>query len=358
MSKLFSPLVVKSVTLKNRIVTSPMCMYSSEDGFATDWHLVHYGTRAMGGAGTVMLEASAVRADGRISVGDLGIYKDAHVEGLSRIAKFIKDNGAVPAIQLAHAGRKGSTWVQGDQSKTLHTEEEGGWTLLAASAIPFSSHMPTPKEMSVEDIQQLIADFKVAAKRALQAGFEWIEIHGAHGYLINAFLSPLSNKRQDEYGGCLENRAKFLFEIVAAVQEEWPADLPISVRISATDWSDEGWTIEDSKWLTSKLVDAGIDIIDVSSGGVIGGVHIPVGPSYQLPLASALKQSLGDRAIVSAVGMITNAQQAETILVNGDADLVFLARELLRNPYFPLHAAAALGTEPQPPVQYTRAFSK
>lgn len=356
MSILFSPINIKSITLKNRIVTSPMCMYSSEDGFATDWHLVHYGTRAMGGASAVMLEASAVRADGRISVGDLGIYKDGHVEGLSRIAKFIKDNGAVPAIQLAHAGRKGSTWVAGDQSKTLHTEAEGGWTLLAPSPIAFSSHMPTPREMTVEDIQQLQQDFKAAAKRALQAGFEWIEIHSAHGYLINEFLSPLSNKRNDSYGGSIENRAKFLLEILSAVQEEWPADLPISVRISATDWSDEGWTIEDSKWLTAKLIEAGVDIIDVSSGGVIGGVHIPVGPSYQVPLASALKQSLGNTAVVSAVGMITNAQQAETILLNGDADLVFFARELLRNPYFPLAAAAELGEEVNPPVQYKRAF--
>lgn len=356
MSKLFSPLTVKSITLKNRIVTSPMCMYSAVDGFATDWHLVHYGTRAMGGAGTVMLEASAVRADGRISVGDLGIYKDEHVDGLSRIAKFIKDNGSVPAIQLAHAGRKGSTWVSGDQSNVLHTKEEGGWTLLAPSAIAFSSDMPVPRDMTLADIQQLQADFRAAAKRALKAGFEWIEIHSAHGYLINEFLSPLSNKRTDSYGGSRENRARFLFEILAAVQEEWPADLPISVRISATDWTEEGWTIEDSEWLTAKLAAAGADIIDVSSGGVVGGVHIPIGPGYQLPLASALKKSLGESILVGTVGLITHAQQAETILVNGDADLVFLARELLRNPYFPLAAASELREKPQPPVQYTRAF--
>ncbi|MCL7989300.1 NADH:flavin oxidoreductase/NADH oxidase [Sphingobacterium sp. lm-10] len=356
MSKLFSPITIKSITLKNRIVTSPMCMYSAEDGFATDWHLVHYGTRAMGGAGTVMLEASAVRPDGRISVGDLGIYKDGHIDGLTRIAKFIKDNGSVPAIQLAHAGRKGSTWVAGDQMKVLHTKEEGGWTLLAPSAIAFSSDTPTPREMNNEDILQLQHDFRAAAKRAKQAGFEWIEIHSAHGYLVNEFLSPLSNKRTDSYGGSRENRARFLLEIVEAVKEEWPVDLPISVRISATDWTEEGWTLADSKWLTEKLVEAGVDIIDVSSGGVVGGIRIPIGPGYQLPLASGLKSSLGETAVVGTVGLITNAQQAETILVNGDADLVFLARELLRNPYFPLAAAAELGEKSTPPVQYTRAF--
>lgn len=356
MSKLFSALTLKSITLKNRIVVSPMCMYSSQDGFATDWHLVHYGTRAIGGAGAVMVEASAVNPVGRISIGDLGIYKDEHVEGLSRIARFIRESGSVPAIQLAHAGRKGSTWTAGSEVKILHNTEEGGWPLIAPSAIPFSSDTPMPREMDENDIQQLIQDFKDAARRASEAGFQWIEIHSAHGYLLNEFLSPLSNTRTDDYGGSRENRARLLLSIVDAVQEVWPAELIISVRISATDWVEEGWTLDDSIWLTQQLADKGVDVIDVSSGGVVGGVKIPIGPAYQLPLASKLKKELSDRISIATVGLITNAEQAETILLNGDADLVFMARELLRNPYLPLSAAIAFGAENIEPKQYERAF--
>lgn len=334
---------------------SPMCMYSCEDGFATDWHFVHYGTRAMGGAGTVILEASAVRADGRISVGDLGIYKDEHIEMLEKIAKFVKDNGSIAGIQLAHAGRKASTWAAGADSRIL-SEDEGGWEMIAPSALAFSDKTAVPREMTIDDIEAIKQCFSDAANRALKAGFQLIEIHAAHGYLINEFLSPLTNKRTDKYGGNRENRSRFLMEIIEKVKEFWPNNLPISVRISATDWAENGWTSEDSVWLSDKLAEAGIDIIDVSSGAVVPDVKIPVGPAYQLPLASDIKAVLKDKIKVATVGMITNATQAETILVSGNADFIVMARELLRNPYFPLHAAKELREEVDCPKQYERAF--
>ena len=356
MSKLFSPLIIKSISFRNRIVTSPMCMYSATDGSATDWHLVHYGSRAMGGAGAVMLEATAVRADGRIGVGDLGIWKDERVAPLAKIASFIKSSGSVAAIQLAHSGRKGSTWAMGAESRVLMPEDEDGWQTIAPSAIPFSPIMQTPREMSQQDIDKIKQSFADAAVRAYKAGFELIEIHAAHGYLINEFLSPISNQRTDQYGGSLENRGRFLFEIIERVKEVWPQDLPIAVRISATDWMESGWTSDDSVWLSKKLSQAGVDIIDVSSGGTVPGAKIVSGPGYQLPFASAIKQQVKDTLYVGTVGMITNADQAEAILTNGDADLVFMAREFLRNPYFPLEAAQKLKSKIPVPKQYELAF--
>lgn len=335
---------------------SPMCMYSSTDGFSTDWHLVHYGSRAVGGAGTVMLEATAVRADGRISVNDLGIYKDEHVEGLQRIASFIKQQGAVPAIQLAHAGRKASTWASGGESRVLQPGEDGGWQVIAPSPIPFSSMHQIPKEMDYTEIKAVQQAFADAAQRALQAGFKMIELHGAHGYLINEFLSPITNHRNDEYGGSRENRSKMLFETIEKVKEVWPENLPVGIRISATDWLEGGWTAEDSVWLCQRLVEAGIDLVDVSSGGTAPGATIPVGAGYQVPLASTIKRAVHDSLAVGAVGLITSAQQAETILVNGDADFIIMGRELLRDPYFPLSAAKELRSEGPIPVQYDRAF--
>lgn len=356
MPLLFSPISIKSITFRNRLIMSPMCMYSSKDGFSTDWHLVHYGSRAVGGAGTVMLEATAVRADGRISVNDLGIYKDEHVEGLQRIASFIKEQGAVPAIQLAHAGRKGSTWASGGDSRVLMPNDEGGWQVIAPSPIPFSSTHQTPKEMDLAEIEAVQQAFVDAANRALRAGFELIELHGAHGYLLNEFLSPVTNKRTDEYGGSRENRSRMLFETLEKIKQVWPQDLPICVRISATDWLEGGWTIEDSVWLSNRLAEAGVDIVDVSSGGTAPGASIPVGAGYQVPLAATIKKAVRDTLLVGTVGLITSPQQAETILVNGDADFIIMGRELLRDPYFPLSTAKELRSEGPVPKQYERAF--
>ncbi|MCV9927561.1 NADH:flavin oxidoreductase/NADH oxidase [Flavobacterium sp. LS1R49] len=356
MSKLFSPLTIKSVTFRNRIITSPMCMYMAEDGFASNWHLVHYGSRAMGGAGAVMLEATAVQADGRIGVGDLGIWKDEHIAPLAEVASFIKKNRSVPAIQLAHSGRKGSTWALGRESYPLMPEDKNGWKVIAPSAIAFSPEHQTPREMTLEDIEGVKQAFVDGAVRALKAGFELIEIHSAHGYLLNEFLSPIPNKRTDHYGGSRENRVRLLFEIIEKVKEVWPADLPIAVRISATDWMEEGWTGEDSIWLSTKLVEAGIDIVDVSTGGTVPTAKITVGVSYQLLFASAIKREVKDSLLVGTVGMITSSQQAESILINGDADLVFVGREFLRNPYFPLEAAKELRSEIPVPKPYEMAF--
>jgi len=333
-----------------------MCMYMASDGFASDWHLVHYGSRAMGGAGAVMLEATAVRADGRIGVGDLGIWKDDHIEMLTKVASFIKNSGSIPAIQLAHAGRKGSTWASGGESRPLMADEENGWELIAPSGIAFSPSMQIPREMGLKDIEEVQQAFAEAAVRALKSGFEMIEIHSAHGYLINEFLSPIPNKRTDHYGGSIENRARFLFEIIDKVKEVWPSQLPIAVRISATDWMEEGWSIDDSVWLSRKLAEKRIDIIDVSSGGTVPDAKITVGSGYQLPFASTIKRKIKDHLLIGTVGMITNPHQAETILVNGDADLIFIGRELLRNPYFPLEAAKQLRSQIPVPKPYELAF--
>lgn len=352
MSHLFTPFKIRSLELKNRIVTSPMCQYSSEDGFANDWHLVHLGARAVGGSSLVMSEATAVSPEGRISPYDLGIWKDAHIDGLRRITTFVKQQGAIPGIQLAHAGRKGShlqPWNGGGQL----TAAQGGWQSIAPSDVPFSPHETAPLALSTGEIERLVADFKAAAKRALEAGFKVIEIHAAHGYLIHEFLSPLSNRRTDEWGGTFENRVRFLLQLVQTIRKEWPQDYPLFVRISATDWVDGGWTVEDSIQLAGILKTAGIDLIDCSSGGNVHQAPIPAAPSYQVPFAEAIRRGAG--IPTGAVGIIVTAEQAEGIIASGKADLVFLARELLRDPYFPLRAAGQLGHDASWPVQYERA---
>lgn len=352
MSLLFTPISFKSITLKNRIVVSPMCQYSATDGFANDWHLVHLGSRAVGGAALIIQEATAVTPEGRISYGDLGIWKDEHIAPLQRITKFIEANGAVPAIQLAHAGRKASCevpWLGGGQIK----EGPNHWQTVAASAIPFQATDHTPHSLTIAEIKTVVQAFKAAAQRALQAGYKLVEIHAAHGYLINQFLSPLSNHRNDEYGGGFENRTRFLLEIVDAVQTVWPAELPIFVRISASEWVEGGWTIEDSVQLARILKTKAIDLVDCSSGGNTPAAKIPAGPGYQVPFAAAVKQQAA--IPTGAVGIITNAVQAEAILQAGEADLIFIARESLRDPHFPLHAAKALDEDTTWPDQYVRA---
>lgn len=355
MAQLFSPISFRSITLKNRIVVSPMCEYSSEDGFANDWHFVHLGSRAVGGAALVITEATAVSPEGRISPADLGIWKDDHITSLSRITNFIKSNGSVAGMQLAHAGRKASHTEPWNGSLCIPVDK-GGWQTLAPSPIPFSERDTIPLELSIDEITRLIADFKAAAGRALQAGFQVIEVHAAHGYLINEFLSPLANKRNDNYGGNFENRIRFLLEIVEAIRSVWPVELPLFVRISASDWLDGGWTITDSEKLATILTERGVDLVDCSSGGVMPNVPIPAGPSYQVPFADAVRNNTSMKT--GAVGIIVNAVQAEEIIASGKADLVFLARELLRDPYFPLHAARELGVDVSWPKQYERAKRK
>lgn len=352
MSLLFSPLTIKSVTLKNRIVVSPMCQYSCDNGFANDWHLVHLGSRAVGGASLIIQEATAVRADGRISYGDMGIWKDEHMEPLRRITAFIEANGSVPGIQLAHAGRKASCdlpWNGGAQIK----EGIHHWQTVAPSAIPFYETDTPPHALTITEIAELVEAFKAAAVRALKAGYKVVEIHAAHGYLINEFLSPLCNQRTDEYGGSFENRIRFLLEIIDAVHSVWPATLPVFVRISASDWVEGGWTIDDSVKLATVLQTKNIDLIDCSSGGISPHAKIAAGPGYQVGFAAAIKQQTG--MPTGAVGIITNATQAEEILQQQQADLIIMAREFLRHPYFPLHAAKELGDDVEWPKQYVRA---
>lgn len=349
---LFTPLTIKGITLKNRIVVSPMCQYSSIDGFATDWHLVHLGSRAVGGASMVITEATAVSPEGRISPDDLGIWKDDHIEKLAQITAFIKEQRCVPGIQLAHAGRKASTAAPW-KGRGKVAEKDGGWVPVAPSAITFAGDYPMPVELDSDGIDKVIADFRSAAKRALKAGVEAVEIHAAHGYLLHQFLSPLSNKRTDSYGGSFANRARMLMEVIEGVKTVWPDELPLLVRISATDWADGGWNADDSVQLAGRLKNAGVDLIDVSSGGLASHQQVPVGPGYQLPFASRIKRETN--ILTSTVGLITDTAQAETIVANGDADVVMMARELLRNPYFPLQAAAGLNSRLMWPVQYERA---
>jgi 2,4-dienoyl-CoA reductase-like NADH-dependent reductase (Old Yellow Enzyme family) len=352
MAKLFEPLIIKSVTLKNRIAVSPMCQYSAEDGFMNDWHIVHLGSRAIGGAGLIIAEATAVSPEGRITYGDNGIWKDEHVTTLHRITQFIHEQGAVAGIQLAHAGRKASCDVPWKGGNPI-SMSAGGWQTLAPSAIPFKEGSDIPLELSAEGIQKVIHDFKHAAQRALAAGFKLIEIHAAHGYLINEFLSPLSNKRTDEYGGSFENRIRLLVNVIHSIKTVWPDNLPFFVRISASDWTEGGWTIEDSVKLAKLLKELGVDLIDCSSGGVVSHVKIPLQAGYQVPFAEKIKKEAA--ILTGAVGLITGAAQAEKILKNQQADLIFLAREFLRDPYFPLHAAKELGVDIKWPVQYERA---
>lgn len=352
MSKLFEPLHIKSVTLPNRIVVSPMCQYSAVDGFANDWHLVHLGSRAVGGAGLIIAEATAVTAEGRITPHDIGLYKDEHVDFLKKITDFIKQHNSVPGIQLAHAGRKASHHRPWEGGKAL-TPSEGLWTPVAPSAIAYKEGEPVPHALTATEIQQLVLNFKQAAKRALAAGFEVLEIHAAHGYLIHEFLSPLSNERKDDYGGDFTNRIRLLIEITEAIQEVWPENLPLFVRISATDWFDGGWTLEESVELAKILKAKGVDLIDCSSGGNASGQRIALKPMYQVPFAETIKKHAAIKT--GAVGLITTPQEAESIIAAEQADLIFLGREFLRDPYFPLHAAKALGTDIHWPPQYERA---
>ncbi len=353
MPHLFSPIKIKSIEFKNRIVVSPMCEYSSEDGFANDWHLVHLGSRAVGGAGLIITEATAVSAEGRITGHDLGIYKDEHIDKLKHITDFIHEHGAVAGIQLAHAGRKASHKRPWEGGKQILPGNLGGWETVAPSALSFTDSEIAPLELTKAGIEQIKSDFKAATLRALKAGFKVIELHGAHGYLIHEFLSPLSNKRTDEYGGTFDNRIRFLLEIVATVQEVWPADLPLFVRISASDWTEGGWTADDSSALAKILKDKGVDLIDCSSGGNVAGAKIPLSPGYQVPFAEKVRKETG--ILTGAVGLITQPLQADSIVQTGHADMVFFARELLRDPYFPLRAAHELGYEIKWPVQYERA---
>lgn len=344
-ANLFSPLTIRGVTLRNRIGVSPMCQYYSKDGFASDWHLVHLGSRAVGGAGLVMFEASAVEPRGRISPDDLGIYLDAHVEKLRQITDFISNFGAVPAIQIAHAGRKGSTknpWKEGNRhDKKAVSDEEGGWEVVGPSATPFSEMSRVPHALTISEIKEIQQKFVDATRRAHAAGFKFLEVHAAHGYLLHSFYSPLSNERTDEYGGSFENRIRFLLEVVELVRKEWPDDLPLSVRISASDWAEGGWTIEDSVELAKRLKQLGVDIVDCSSGNIRAGDRYNMAPGWQVPLAEAVRK--GADVMTAAVGLIVDAQQANEIISSGQADIVLLARQMMRDAYWPYHAAEALG---------------
>lgn len=351
MVKLFEPLQIKEIELKNRIVVSPMCEYSSDDGFANDWHLVHLGSRAIGGAALVIAEATAVSPQGRISSADLGIWKDEHVSFLSRITSFIHDHDAIAGIQIAHAGRKASVTPPWMGNKFLNAAE-GGWKTVAPSPVPFREGDAPPHELTKDDIAKVVSDFKQAAGRAQKAGFRVLEIHGAHGYLINEFLSPASNFRTDEYGGSFENRIRFLLDVISEVKKTWPEGYPLFVRISATDWSDNGWTPDDSVKLAMVLKKKGVDLIDCSSGGNVHRAKINVGPLYQVPFSEKIKRESG--MMTGAVGMITTPQQCEDILQSNKADIVILARQMLRDPYFALHAARELNVDVKWPVQYER----
>jgi 2,4-dienoyl-CoA reductase-like NADH-dependent reductase (Old Yellow Enzyme family) len=351
--KLFSPLRLREIELKNRIVVSPMCEYSAKDGHPQAWHLVHLGSRAIGGAGLVFTEASAVEERGRISSADAGIYDDAHIETWRPIVEFIRENGAVPGMQLAHAGRKASTAPPWTGGKPV-LPQDGGWVPVGPSAAAFDAGYTAPRELSVAEISEIIGAFQKSAERARGAGFEVIEIHAAHGYLLHQFLSPLSNTRTDEYGGSFENRIRMTLKVVRAVREIWPSKLPLFVRVSATDWKEGGWDLAQTIELARQLKAFGVDLIDVSSGGAVPGVKIPFGPGYQTGFAEAIRKEAG--MATGAVGMIMEPVQAETILSTEQADLVFLARELLRDPYWPRRAAKALDVKIKAPAQYERAW--
>lgn len=353
MPHLFDSFSIRDLEFSNRVFVSPMCQYSSVDGYANDWHLVHLGSRAVGGAGLVLTEATAVLPEGRISPQDLGFWKDEHVDPLKRIVSFIHEQGSIAGMQLAHAGRKASTrrpW-EGDG---VVSGTEGGWqNVMAPSAIPFADNYPTPQALTVDGIQQVVRAFADAARRACDAGFRVIEIHAAHGYLIHEFLSPLSNHRDDTYGGSFENRTRLIREIVTAVRSSWPKGAPLFVRISASDWVEGGWDLEQSVELARSLKQLGVDLIDCSSGGTMPHAKIPAGPGYQTPFAQRIRHEA--EILTGAVGMITSPVQAEQIIGTGQADAILIAREFLRDPYWPLRAATELGQSISWPVQYLRA---
>lgn len=350
---LFDPFSLRGITLPNRIAVSPMCQYSATEGRASEWHLVHYGGLAQGGAGLVLMEAAAIRPEGRISPQDLGLWEDAQIEPLARINRFILSQGSVPGIQLAHAGRKACTPAPWRGASTTLPPSEGGWQPVAPSAVVFDQGWTTPTTLSPGDIAELIESFVAAAKRALAAGFQVIELHAAHGYLLHQFLSPLANRRTDAYGGSFENRTCLLREVATAVRQAWPEHLPLFVRISATDWVEGGWNLEESVLLCAALRELGVDLVDVSSGGMVPRATIPIGPGYQVPFAARIRTETG--LPTGAVGLITEPRQAEEILAKDKADLVFLGRELLRDPRWPLRAAQELGAETPWPAQYARA---
>jgi 2,4-dienoyl-CoA reductase-like NADH-dependent reductase (Old Yellow Enzyme family) len=352
MSALFDPCRFRDITFRNRIFVSPMCQYSSENGFPTPWHLVHLGSRAVGGAALVVVEATAVNPEGRITFWDSGIWSDDHSSAFGPITNFIRAQGSVAGIQLAHAGRKASTDAPWRGGKVFR-EGPYSWMTVAPSPVAFRADEPAPHELTIAEIKQTVRDFADAARRSLEAGFEVIELHMAHGYLVHQFLSPLSNERQDEYGGALINRMRFALEVASAVRAVWPDRLPLFVRISATDWAEGGWNVEESLLLARELKSLGVDLIDCSSGGAVPGARVPVGPGYQVPFAERIRREAG--IATGAVGLITGARQAEEIIASGQADVVFLARQLLRDPYWPLHAARELGVDVPWPDQYLRA---
>jgi len=352
MPSLFDPITTRGLTLPHRIVVSPMCQYSSIDGFASDWHLVHLGSRAIGGAALVMTEATAVTAEGRISPGDLGIYDDAHVDMLQRIVRFIHAQGSAAGMQLAHAGRKGSTQRPWDGHSAI-APGDGGWIPVAPTATPFSDTFPVPRALETREVRDIVAAFRDAALRARNAGVDMIELHGAHGYLIHEFLSPLTNTRTDDYGGSFDNRIRFCLEVVDAVRGVWPEHAPLWLRISATDWVAGGWDLDDSVELARRVRERGVDLIDCSSGGLASNQRISVGSGYQVPFADRIRREA--RIATGAVGLITSAKQADDIIRQEQADVVLLAREMLRDPYFPLHAARELGVKLPWPMQYFRA---
>jgi 2,4-dienoyl-CoA reductase-like NADH-dependent reductase (Old Yellow Enzyme family) len=352
MSQLFSPLKLRDITFQNRIFVSPMCQYCSQSSMPEDWHFVHLGSRAVGGAALVFTEAAAVSPGGRITPWDLGIWSDPHAQSFERITAFIKSQGAVPGIQLGHTGRKGSTDAPWRDREPL-PPERGGWQPVAPSPIPFDPRSPIPRELTPVEIEGITAKFVEATRRSLKAGFEVLEIHMAHGYLFHQFLSPLSNLRTDRYGGSLENRIRFPLETARAVRDVWPSSLPLFIRISCTDWVKKGWDLRQSIEMCRKLKEIGVDLIDCSSGALVPEAHIPVAPGYQVPFAAAIRQQVG--IATGAVGLITEPAQAEQIVSTGQADAVLLAREFLREPYWPLHAARALGIDLSWPKPYGRA---
>ncbi len=354
MPHLFDPFTLRGVTLRNRIGVPPMCMYSYTDGFSNDWQLAHLGARAVGGAGLIIAEATAVEARGRITPDDAGIWSDAHIEPLQRVTRFLKQYGAVPGIQIAHAGRKASTSRPWDGGKPLPTDDPRCWQVVGPSPLPFTDGYQTPHALSKAEILTVQDNFRAGAERALAAGFEWLELHAAHGYLIHSFYSPLSNQRSDEYGGSFENRIRFLRETVAAVRKVWPERLPLTVRLSGTDWSESGWTLEESVILAGCLKEQGVDLIDCSSGGNLHNARMPIGPGYMVPVSEAIKHGAG--IATAAVGLITSPSHADEIIRNQRADVVLLGREMLRDPYWPIHAAQALKQPLPAPPQYLRAF--
>ncbi len=352
MNGVFTPLEIRSVRFRNRVAVSPMCQYSSQDGFANDWHLVHLGSRAVGGSALVMTEAAAVTPEGRISPQDLGIWKDEHVEMLARIVRFIGAQGAIAGMQLAHAGRKASTYRPWEGNGAV-PPARGGWVPVGPDAVAFRDGYAVPHAVTAEEIAAIVEAFAAAARRARDAGFGVIEIHAAHGYLLHEFLSPLSNHRKDAWGGSFENRIRIVCEVVAAIRREWPERLPLFIRISATDWVENGWDIEQSVELAQKIKSLGVDLVDCSSGGNVPRAPIPAGPGYQTPFAARIRREAG--ILTGAVGLITAPEQADQIIRTGEADMVLLARELLRDPYWPLHAAKLVHGEVAWPVQYVRA---